>query len=98
MPEGKRGEARTCPICAARFEHGETVRSKRFPSTGRFDRLLHISGCPFCSKGERKRVCPVCGAELSATDYLIARIYERPGKSHVHVQGCVHCLIGANRK
>ncbi|GHV19301.1 hypothetical protein FACS189494_00490 [Spirochaetia bacterium] len=93
LPEGKRGEARTCPICAARFEHGESVKSKVFPPTGRYDRLLHIHGCPFCLEGQRRRKCPVCHGELSAKDYLVARIWVRPGKSHVHVQGCVRCLI-----
>ncbi|MDR0551308.1 MAG: hypothetical protein LBG72_04740 [Spirochaetaceae bacterium] len=90
--DGKRGEARTCPVCAARFELGENVRSKIFPDTGKHDRLLHILGCKFCLSGGRERRCPVCGGELSVDEYLIARIFERPGKSHVHVQGCVVCL------
>ncbi|GMO60070.1 MAG: hypothetical protein Ta2G_20110 [Termitinemataceae bacterium] len=94
IPEGERGDARVCPICAALFLNGETVYSKRFPKTRkRFDRLLHIHGCPFCLKGQRTRRCPVCGSEMSVTDYLIARIWERPGKSHVHVQGCINCSI-----
>ncbi|MDR2521574.1 MAG: hypothetical protein LBC72_03345 [Spirochaetaceae bacterium] len=90
--DGTRGEARTCPVCAARFELGENVRSVVFPATGRHDRLLHMLGCKFCLKGGRVRKCPVCDAELTVDEYLIARIFERPGKSHVHVQGCVHCL------
>jgi hypothetical protein len=98
IPEGERGDARTCPICAARFEHGETVKSKIFlPLPGRFDRLLHITGCPFCLQGERERKCPVCGGALSPDDYLVARIWQRPGKSHVSVQGCVRCLVGRGR-
>ncbi|GMO23190.1 MAG: hypothetical protein Ta2B_02300 [Termitinemataceae bacterium] len=94
IAEGVRGANRVCPICAALFLHGETVQSKRFPSTGRFDRLLHISGCPHCLNGERQRLCPICGSELSVDDYLVARIWERPGKSHVHVSGCIHCCMG----
>ncbi|MDR2842544.1 MAG: hypothetical protein LBV52_05030 [Spirochaetaceae bacterium] len=94
MPEGVRGEARVCPICAVLFLNGETVKSKRFPSSGRFDRMLHIHGCPYCLKGERTRICPVCGDEIGVSDYLIARIFERPGKAHVHVLGCTKCRIG----
>jgi hypothetical protein len=94
LPQGQRGQARVCPLCAALFLHGETVHSKRFPKTaGRFERLLHIHGCKFCIGGERLRKCPVCGKVMGVDDYLIAHIYERPGKSHVHVQGCVHCAI-----
>ncbi|MDR2602884.1 MAG: hypothetical protein LBC53_10635 [Spirochaetaceae bacterium] len=90
--DGVRGEAHTCPVCAARFELGENVMSKVFPSTGKKDRLLHITGCGFCVSGGRERRCPVCGAEVPLDEYLIARIFERPGKSHVHIQGCVRCL------
>ena len=91
VAEGKRGDPHTCPVCAAKFEHGETVRSKIFPPTQRSDRLLHISGCQFCLNGERKRECPVCKAEMALEDYLIARIFARPDKSHVHVTGCTKC-------
>ncbi|GMO46042.1 MAG: hypothetical protein Ta2B_27350 [Termitinemataceae bacterium] len=93
IPDGQRGQGRLCPICAALFLNGETVLSKRFPSTGRFDRLLHIQGCKFCLTGQRTRLCPVCGNKLRVEDYLVARITERPGKSHVHVQGCNNCCI-----
>ncbi|MDR2481668.1 MAG: hypothetical protein LBD07_05185 [Spirochaetaceae bacterium] len=96
IKEGKRGEPHTCPVCAAKFERGETVRSKIFPPTNRNDRLLHISGCPFCLKGERKRECPVCGAELKIEEYLTARIFQRKEKSHVHILGCNHCRLGRN--
>ncbi|MDR0539937.1 MAG: hypothetical protein LBG74_05470 [Spirochaetaceae bacterium] len=90
--DGTRGNARTCPLCAARFEFGELVKTKAFPSTGRSGRLLHMLGCKFCLSGERERKCPVCDAVLPVDEYLIARFFERPGKSHVHVQGCPHCL------
>jgi len=89
---GVRGDPRTCPVCAAVFEHGERIKSKIFPQTGRNGRLLHISGCPYCVNGERRRLCPVCGAELSPEEYLSARVFPRAGKkSHVHVLGCKHC-------
>ncbi|MDR2344282.1 MAG: hypothetical protein LBD86_07115 [Spirochaetaceae bacterium] len=95
--EGKRGDARTCPLCAARFEQGDNVKSKIFPPSGRDYRLLHISGCGYCMNGERQRLCPVCGAELSTGEYLIARIWQHPVKPEVRVQGCVHCISGGKR-
>jgi hypothetical protein len=94
IPEGKRGDARTCPICAARFQQGDNVKSKIFPPSGRDYRLLHISGCKYCLGGERKRLCIVCGAELSTDDYLVAHIRQHPVKPDVRVQGCVHCMMG----
>jgi hypothetical protein len=47
--------------------------------------------------GERQRLCPVCGAELSTGEYLIARIWQHPVKPEVRVQGCVHCISGGKR-
>ncbi|MDR2510504.1 MAG: hypothetical protein LBC77_07675 [Spirochaetaceae bacterium] len=95
VTEGIRGEPHTCPVCAAKFEHGETVRSSILPPTARGDRLLHISGCMYCVAGERRRECPVCGAELSVDEYLTARIFQRPEKkTHVHIVGCNHCRLG----
>jgi hypothetical protein len=91
--DGVRGEPHVCPVCAAFFEHGETVKSKIFPSTGKQDRLMNILGCPYCLNGERVRKCPVCGAELSTDEYLTARVFDRPEKMHVHVLGCNHCRL-----
>jgi uncharacterized protein YbaR (Trm112 family) len=91
--DGVRGEPRVCPICAALFEHGEMVKSKIFPSTGKQDRLMNILGCPYCRNGERIRKCPVCDAELGVDEYLTARVFDRPEKMHVHVLGCNHCRL-----
>jgi hypothetical protein len=52
---------------------------------------MHIRGCVYCLNGERDRVCPVCGARLGANDILIARMFERPRRAHVHVLGCSKC-------
>jgi hypothetical protein len=98
VQEGIRGDARTCPICAARFEHGEKIKSKIFPPSGRPYRLLHILGCSFCLEGERRRLCPVCGAELSTGDYLVARIWQNPIKPQVRIQGCLHCFLKGGRR
>ncbi|MDR1148756.1 MAG: hypothetical protein LBK66_09005 [Spirochaetaceae bacterium] len=98
IPEGQRGDARVCPICAARFDHGDMIKSKIFPPSGRPYRLLHIVGCKFCLNGERRRLCPVCGTELSVNDYLVARIWQEPPKPQVRIQGCVHCFVSLGRR
>jgi hypothetical protein len=87
------GAPRTCPVCCARLDKGERVKSAAFPSLGGYDRLMHISGCYYCLEGERRRVCPVCGAVLREDDFLVARLFEKPVRSHVHVLGCSHCKI-----
>lgn len=89
---GKRGDTRVCPLCAARLEHGEVVRSVAYPQDGAVGRLMHITGCVYCYDGARERHCPVCGAVVARDEYLIARVYKQPDKPHVSVIGCVHCV------
>jgi hypothetical protein len=89
--EGEAGMPRTCPVCSIRLVHGERVKSSAFPAMGKADRLMHINGCPHCLNGERPRVCPVCGNHLNADETLIARLFDKPGRSHVHVLGCSQC-------
>ena len=89
--EGEAGMPRTCPVCSIRLVHGERVKSSAFPAMGKADRLMYIDGCPHCLEGERPRVCPVCGAALDYDETLIARLFEKPGRSHVHVLGCSKC-------
>jgi hypothetical protein len=36
-------------------------------------------------------VCPVCGNHLTNDEMLIARLFDKPGRSHVHVLGCSKC-------
>jgi hypothetical protein len=87
------GAPRTCPVCSARLERGERVKSKAFPSMGGADRMMHISGCMYCLEGDRRRVCPVCGAVLREEEFLVARLFEKPIRSHVHVLGCTRCKL-----
>ncbi|MCL1814688.1 MAG: hypothetical protein FWG27_02545 [Treponema sp.] len=91
--QGIPGMPRTCPVCSAKLERGERVKSAAFPSMGGADRLMHISGCVYCLQGDRRRVCPVCGAVLREGEFLVARLFEKPGRSHVHVLGCTVCKI-----
>jgi hypothetical protein len=92
-PEGIPGAPRTCPVCSILLPNGERVRSSAFPAMGGSDRLMHISGCPYCmgEKDQRNRTCPVCRKSLAKQEYLIARIFDKPGRSHVHVLGCTRC-------
>lgn len=93
---------RPCPLCGKMLRRGETVHSIVFsggpPKTeqrrGRTeDYLAHLFGCPYCypANDEHQRTCPVCNATLRAEGYVIARMFEKPGKKHVHVLGCTEC-------
>ncbi|GHV11892.1 hypothetical protein FACS189491_03920 [Spirochaetia bacterium] len=89
--EGIAGDPQVCPVCSAKLPEGELIKSSAFPSLNGKDRLMHIQGCVYCLEGNRPRRCPVCGAALRNDEYLISRIFERPGRSHVHVIGCNRC-------
>jgi hypothetical protein len=91
--DGTPGAPRTCPVCSAKLGGGERVKSVAFPSMGGAERFMHISGCTYCLEGERRRVCPVCNAVLRSEEFLVARLYEKPGRSHVHVLGCSRCKM-----
>jgi hypothetical protein len=95
QPKGESfpGAPRTCPVCCARLENGERVKSSAFPSLGGYDRLMHISGCCYCLEGDRRRVCPVCGAVRQEKEFLIEKKKEKPVRSHVHVLGCSRCKM-----
>ncbi|GHV77903.1 hypothetical protein AGMMS49942_27240 [Spirochaetia bacterium] len=84
---------RTCPVCSIRLLPGERVKSWAFPPGKTADRLMNIAGCPYCLRGDRPRLCPVCGAVLGDGENLIARLFDKPGRSHVHVLGCSHCRM-----
>ena len=89
--EGVPGAPRTCPVCSAKLEVGEMVKSVAFPSLGGYDRLMYISGCVYCLEGDRTRSCPVCNTILLEDEFLVARLFDKPYRSHVHVIGCSHC-------
>jgi hypothetical protein len=91
VENGTPGDPRVCPICAAKLKVDERVKSAAFPGLPGQGRLMHIWGCIFCLDGSRVRKCPVCGAELTVKEILVARMFEKPGRSHVHVLGCSHC-------
>jgi predicted nucleic acid-binding Zn ribbon protein len=82
---------KTCPVCSAQLLPEERVKSWAYPAGKTSDRLMNIAGCPYCLGGDRPRVCPVCGAVLNTDENLIARLFDKPGRSHVHVLGCSQC-------
>lgn len=95
---GKLGAPGSCPVCGIVLSPGQQIKSAVFP--GENDRICHIFGCPNClpyPDSDVHRFCPVCKKELKPDEYLVARIFDRPGgKKHVHVLGCVNCRMGAH--
>jgi hypothetical protein len=91
IKSGNPGDARVCPVCAAKLMPGERVQSSAFPGLPGQGRMMHIFGCVYCLNGGRERKCPVCGDVIDVEEILVARMFEQPGRSHVHVLGCSHC-------
>jgi hypothetical protein len=87
---------KTCPVCASLLGKGQLIKSVVFQGgvkAGNItERMSHIFGCPFCYPANNKnpRICPVCRQIIPADGYLIARMFEKPGRErkHVHVLGC----------
>ncbi|MFN2311046.1 MAG: hypothetical protein ABR590_03220 [Spirochaetia bacterium] len=66
------------------------------------DAITHMFGCPYCRPGSstaaaNARICPVCRATLPEDAYVVARMFEREGRKHIHVLGCTECRSGARR-
>ncbi|MBN2051445.1 MAG: LPXTG cell wall anchor domain-containing protein [Spirochaetales bacterium] len=87
---------RNCPLCGEVLKPGENVKSVLYPAAGNApDRMMEIHGCPHCYPAGAPRRCPVCKKELQARDLVIARCFQKPGKTHVHVLGCTQCYSGS---
>jgi len=88
---------RNCPLCGTPLLKGETVHSHLYP--GKPDGMMHIFGCPFCyrdhprvkEKRDVYRICPFCKKEVSKDGWVVARVFEKPEKTHIHVLGCTEC-------
>ena len=89
--------SKPCPLCGEMLKRGETVHSVLYP--GKPDSLMEIYGCPYCEKtgSKNSRTCPVCKKTMKPDSVLIARVFEKPGKKHVHVLGCSSCYSGRSR-
>ncbi|NCN05349.1 MAG: hypothetical protein GW949_06945 [Spirochaetales bacterium] len=71
-----------CPFCDPRDKDGG-VDPKVVPMPG----VGGVTG-----NDRPKRICPACGQELMAHDYVLARMFEQENKkTHVHVLGCTRC-------
>ena len=85
-----------CPLCSTLLQKNERVHSIVYRGE---DTIMHIYGCPYCYedhpkskfKVETQRVCHACNKPISKKEYVIARLFEKPGKNHVHVLGCYRC-------
>jgi hypothetical protein len=94
-PPSETKTGRPCPLCGELLTNGEKVHSVIYP--GKPDKLMEIYGCPHCKSTSDKRRCPVCKKIMDADYVLIARVFEKPGKTHVHVLGCSGCYSGRSR-
>ena len=111
MAQGSRSALRVmkpCPICGTLLEPGQRVHTVVFsgdppgraaPREGERtrDALVHMFGCPYChpSNDRYPRICPVCDTTLAEDGYLIARMFTRDTRKHVHVLGCTSCRSAA---
>ncbi len=77
--------------------HAESITpgtAARKPASRQIDDCLaHLFGCPYChpANDDHPRNCPVCSRTIPADGYVIARMFEQPGRKHVHVLGCTEC-------
>lgn len=86
-----------CPICQWPLQKNERVHSVIYRTEG--DSIMHIYGCPYCYQDHPKskfqhesiRSCPACKKPIKKGEFIIARLFEKPGKNHVHVLGCYRC-------
>ncbi|MFP4484031.1 MAG: hypothetical protein ACOCYG_00245 [Spirochaetota bacterium] len=63
------------------------------------DAITHMYGCPHCygPGAHAGRRCPVCQESLEDHDYVVARLFVRQGRKHLHVLGCTRCRTGSRR-
>lgn len=88
----RKGRESPCPLCSTMLKPGERVHSVIYPGKG--DRLVEIYGCPYCYPPNRAapRYCPSCRRELVEDELVFARLFDKTGKIHVHVNGCRVCM------
>ena len=84
-----------CPVCNSPLAKDENLSSTIYHPMNVPDQRMTIHGCPHCypaMEAGLRRSCPVCGRDVSADGYLIARLFNKPGKKHVIVAGCAKCV------
>lgn len=78
----------------------EPNRTKSTKWSRNQDSLVHMFGCRHCypPSSQMPRTCPVCSKEVPEEGYVIARMFERKGRKHVHVLGCTQCRGPGSRR
>jgi hypothetical protein len=91
VPTGTSPKTTKCPLCGSDLENNKRVKSVLFP--GKPDSMMEINGCPYCFpvNSNNVRICPVCKKEVPREGHVIARVFIKPNKKHVHVLGCTGC-------
>lgn len=59
--------------------------------------LVHMFGCPYCYPPNRRyeRLCPSCKQPIPDDGFVVARMFTRNQRKHVHVLGCTVCRPSA---
>jgi hypothetical protein len=83
------GGPRTEDADAEKSENSPNAHKENKPA----DSLVHMYGCRYCypANSSTVRTCPVCAQELEPDGYVVARMFQRHGRKHVHVIGCTSC-------
>jgi hypothetical protein len=91
VPTTQMSKTTECPLCGSTLRDNKRVKSVLFP--GKPDSLMEINGCPYCypANSDIKRICPVCKKEVPVDGHVIARVFIKPNKKHIHVLGCTGC-------
>lgn len=96
-----------CPLCGTMLDQGERVHTVVFSGDppGRKqseqertrDALVHMFGCPYCYPATPRypRICPVCKNDIPADGFVVARMFTKGTRKHVHVLGCTECRSSA---
>lgn len=99
-----------CPLCGTLLAPGERVhtvvysgesgaekQTARLSNERPRDALVHMFGCPYCYPPNETvhRHCPVCGHTLPADGFVVARMFTKGDRKHVHVLGCTECRRSA---
>ncbi|MFO8041843.1 MAG: hypothetical protein R6U25_01465 [Alkalispirochaeta sp.] len=88
-----------CPLCHTLLEPGETVHTVVYSGEDKSaqDSVVHMFGCPYCypANARYQRVCPVCRHEIPEDGFVVARMFTKGTRKHVHVLGCTSCRSGA---
>ena len=96
----KRGETVHSVVYSGDGSQAEEPEGAARPSRPAPDAIAHLFGCRYCypANSRHPRICPVCGNEVSADGYVVARMFERRDRKHIHVLGCTECRGAAFKR